>query len=152
MYVLPQNALRMQHFDANFSKNFPGPHLGEGVTPTPTPFRRYTPQWSLRLHWSLVPPAVEVLDPPLSPLRFQRLVISCFQVAIWLKYRWSDVNPQNNQQPIRSSLVTRSWIGVMSDRWRVCVGVCRGLLWWIYSHALHTVWQNHSIAGFSISS
>ena len=25
------------------------------------------------------------------------IVISCFQVAIWLKYRWSDVNPQYNQ-------------------------------------------------------
>ena len=39
---------------------------------------------------------------PVSVLRFQRLVIS-FQVAIWLKYRWSDVNPQNkttNQQKI----------------------------------------------------
>ena len=30
-------------------------------------------------------------------LNFQRLVISCFQVAIWLKNRWSDVNPQYNQ-------------------------------------------------------
>ena len=30
-------------------------------------------------------------------LNFQRLVISCFQVAIWLKYRWSDVIPQYNQ-------------------------------------------------------
>ena len=30
-------------------------------------------------------------------LNFQRLVISCFQVAIWLKYQWSDVNPQYNQ-------------------------------------------------------
>ena len=30
-------------------------------------------------------------------LNFQRLVISCFQVTIWLKYRWSDVNPQYNQ-------------------------------------------------------
>ena len=30
-------------------------------------------------------------------LNFQRLVISCFQVAIWLKYHWSDVNPQYNQ-------------------------------------------------------
>ena len=30
-------------------------------------------------------------------LNFQRLVISCFQVSIWLKYRWSDVNPQYNQ-------------------------------------------------------
>ena len=32
-------------------------------------------------------------------LNFQRLVISCFQVAIWLimKYRLSDVNPQYNQ-------------------------------------------------------
>ena len=36
---------------------------------------------------------------PASPLEFPRLVISCFQVAIWLKYRWSDVNPQYNQQP-----------------------------------------------------
>ena len=32
-------------------------------------------------------------------LNFQRLVISCFQVAIWRKYRSSDVNPQYNQQP-----------------------------------------------------
>ena len=34
-----------------------------------------------------------------SSLRFQRMVISCFQVAIWLKlYCWkSDVNPDNNQ-------------------------------------------------------
>ena len=30
-------------------------------------------------------------------LNFQRLVISCFQVAIWLKHCWSDVNPQYNQ-------------------------------------------------------
>ena len=30
-------------------------------------------------------------------LNFQRLVISCFQIAIWLKYHWSDVNPQYNQ-------------------------------------------------------
>ena len=30
-------------------------------------------------------------------LNFQRFVIYCFQVAIWLKYRWSDVNPQYNQ-------------------------------------------------------
>ena len=30
-------------------------------------------------------------------LNFPRLVISCFQVAIWLKYRCSDVNPQYNQ-------------------------------------------------------
>ena len=28
---------------------------------------------------------------------FQRLVISCFQVAILLKYRWSDINPHYNQ-------------------------------------------------------
>ena len=34
---------------------------------------------------------------PASPLEWQRLVISCFQVAIWLKYRWSGVNPQYNQ-------------------------------------------------------
>ena len=30
-------------------------------------------------------------------LNFQRLVISCFKFAIWLKYHWSDVNPQYNQ-------------------------------------------------------
>ena len=30
-------------------------------------------------------------------LNFQRLVISCFQVEIWLKGRLIDVNPQNNQ-------------------------------------------------------
>ena len=30
-------------------------------------------------------------------LNFQRLVISCFQVEIWLKDRLIDVNPQNNQ-------------------------------------------------------
>ena len=32
------------------------------------------------------------------PLQVQRLVIYCFQVAIWLKDRLSDVNPQSNQQ------------------------------------------------------
>ena len=32
-----------------------------------------------------------------SPLEFQRLVISCLKVAIWLKYRSGDVNPQYNQ-------------------------------------------------------
>ena len=32
---------------------------------------------------------------PVSPLEFQRLVISCFQVTIWLTYRWRDVNPQS---------------------------------------------------------
>ena len=36
-------------------------------------------------------------------LNFQRLVISCFQVATWLKYRWSDVNPQYNQPTIQCS-------------------------------------------------
>ena len=35
-----------------------------------------------------------------SQLEFQRLVISCFQVAIWLKYRWSDINPEYNQPTI----------------------------------------------------
>ena len=49
----------------------PDPNLREGVTPSPppqpSPLRRYAPQWSLRLHCSLVPPtpAVEILDPPL---------------------------------------------------------------------------------------
>ena len=37
---------------------------------------------------------------PASPLEFQRLLISRFQVAIWLKYRLSDLNPQYNQPTI----------------------------------------------------
>ena len=36
---------------------------------------------------------------PVSPLRIQGLVISCFQVATWLKDRKSDENLQNYQQP-----------------------------------------------------
>ena len=36
-------------------------------------------------------------DPRPRHLNFQRLVISSFQVAIWLKYRWNDVNPQYKQ-------------------------------------------------------
>ena len=61
----------MHHFDAISQKNSGGgprtPTCGRGwPPPPPSPFRRFTPQWSLRLHWSLVPPpAVEVLDPPL---------------------------------------------------------------------------------------
>ena len=34
---------------------------------------------------------------PVSTLQFQRVVIIFFQVAILVKYRWSDVHPQNNQ-------------------------------------------------------
>ena len=41
-------------------------------------------------------------------LKFERLVISCFQVAIWLKYCWSDVNPQYNQQP---TILISDWPG-----------------------------------------
>ena len=33
-------------------------------------------------------------------LDFQRLVISCFQVAIWLKYRYSDVILYTTNQPL----------------------------------------------------
>ena len=42
-------------------------------------------------------------------LWFQRLVtcISCFQVAIWLKYSLSDINPQNNSQPTSSIFYSR---------------------------------------------
>ena len=36
-------------------------------------------------------------DSPPRHLNFQRLVISCFKVEIWLKYRLIDVYPQNNQ-------------------------------------------------------
>ena len=46
-------------FWCNFSKKIPGeaprtPTCGRGWPPSP--FRRFAPQWSLRLHWSLVPP------------------------------------------------------------------------------------------------
>ena len=33
---------------------------------------------------------------PASKSRYGWMVISCFQVAIWLKYRWSNVNPKYN--------------------------------------------------------
>ena len=45
-----------------FLQKFPGeaprtPTCGRGwPPPPPSPFRRFAPQWSLRLHWSLVPP------------------------------------------------------------------------------------------------
>ena len=45
-----------------FLKKIPGeaprtPTCGRGwPPPPPSPFRRFAPQWSLRLHWSLVPP------------------------------------------------------------------------------------------------
>ena len=42
-------------------------------------------------------------------LNFQRLVISCFQVAIWLKYRQSDVNPQYNQPTNNRGASPTSW-------------------------------------------
>ena len=52
---------------------------------------------------------------PASSLEFQRLVISCFKVAIWLKNHYSDVNPQYNKPnnpnvsyEIRTSLGTFS--------------------------------------------
>ena len=38
-------------------------------------------------------------------LRFQRLVIPCFQVAIWLKDRLSNINPQTNQPRDGQSLM-----------------------------------------------
>ena len=40
-------------------------------------------------------------------LNFQRLVISCFQVAIRLEYIWSDVNPQYNQLTKSRSMCTQ---------------------------------------------
>ena len=49
-------------------------------------------------------------DPRPRHLNFQRLVISCFQVEIWLKERKIDINPQNNQptnQP--TNLFLGSW-------------------------------------------
>ena len=42
-------------------------------------------------------------------LNFQRLAISCFQVVIRLKYHWSDVNPQYNQQTNLEFDVVKIW-------------------------------------------
>ena len=56
-------------------------------------------------------------DSPPRHLNFQRLVISCFQVAIWLKYRWSDVNPQYNQptnQPINYPFEDKTYKDVIT--------------------------------------
>ena len=42
--------------------------------------------------------------PGLAAIRFQRLVISCFQVATWLKYRYlGDVNPKTANYNDRKS-------------------------------------------------
>ena len=41
--------------------------------------------------------SIIILVYPVSTVRFPRLIISGFQVSIWLKYRERDVNPQNNQ-------------------------------------------------------
>ena len=41
---------------------------------------------------------------PVSPLKFQKLDISCFQFAILLKYRLSDANPQYSQ-PIKQWII-----------------------------------------------
>ena len=38
-------------------------------------------------------------------------IFSCVQVAIWLKYRWSDVNPQYNQPTIR-------WTKTNDSNWK----------------------------------
>ena len=46
---------------------------------------------------------------PTSPLEFQGLVISCFQVATWLKYHWSDVNSQYNQPSSLASVLQGKW-------------------------------------------
>ena len=78
MYLLPQNALRMHHFDAIYQKisggGPPDPHLREGVTPSPTlPLSALRasvkPSASLA---TCAPPAVEVLDPPLLTIRIKR--------------------------------------------------------------------------------
>ena len=47
-------------------------------------------------------------DPRPRHLNFQRLVISCFQVEIWLKDRLIDGNPQNNQPTYPSPGASRT--------------------------------------------
>ena len=46
-------------------------------------------------------------------LDFQRLVISCFQVEIWLKDRLIDVNPQNNQPCLILRLLSAYSVGIV---------------------------------------
>ena len=64
VHWLPQNAPFWCKLLKIVRRRPPNPHLRDGVTPSPT-LPLSAPQSSLRLHWSLVPPAVEVLDPPL---------------------------------------------------------------------------------------
>ena len=59
---------------------------------------------------------------PASPLEFQRLVISYFQVAIWLKYRLSDVILNTTNQPTKDILKIHT-IDVY-DPGVVVAGVC----------------------------
>ena len=59
---------------------------------------------------------------PASPLEFQRLVISCFQVAIWLKYRLSDVILNTTNQPTKDILKIHTI--VVYDPGVVVAGVC----------------------------
>ena len=52
-------------------------------------------------------------------LNFQRLVISCLQIVIWLKYRWSDLNPQYNKPtnymyPVFQSFPVFLWQAIVS--------------------------------------
>ena len=42
-------------------------------------------------------------------LNFMRLVISCFEVEIWLKDRQIDVNPQNNQLQPSKQEISENW-------------------------------------------
>ena len=41
-----------------------------------------------------------------SWLQFQRLVISCFQVRIFLKFHKSNVNPPKTNQPVMQILIS----------------------------------------------
>ena len=55
---------------------------------------------------------------PLSPLRFQRLVIPCFQVTIWLSYRKSDwrITSKQNSKPVNA--MWYHFIIPSQQRWR----------------------------------
>ena len=68
-------------------------------------------------------------------LNFQRLVISCFQVEIWLKDHLIDVNPQNNQ-PTKSSSQAAVFEFVFYSLHTVTACACLTSITWIYYDAI----------------
>ena len=78
-------------------------------------------------------------------LDFQRFVISCFQFAIWLKYRWSDVNPQYNKPTTNQQVYYLLYIW---KRWKwpaAFVSITRGIYIYIFEFRIQISKQRWQI-------